>query len=257
MAAAKADLRRSYALELVSHNPDVLLAHSLPVATALKEATATIPIICAWGGDFVATGLVASLARPGGNVTGFMAVEPSVAGKWLELLKEAAPNVRRLAIVRAPENPGNLLYSRSINAANVRLGFDLTDLDAQGAVQIEDAIDAFARLTNSGLLILPGASTSVYRSAILAAATRNRLPSVYPFGNFAAEGGLLAYGAAEIDLFRRAASYVDRVLRGEKPADLPVEVPSKFELVINLKTAKAIGLTIPPTLLARADEVIE
>jgi putative ABC transport system substrate-binding protein len=257
MAAANADLRRSYALELVSHNPDVLLAHSVPVAIALKQATASIPIVCAWGGDLVAVGLVASLARPGGNVTGFMATEPSLGGKWLELLKEAAPNVKRVAIVRAPENPGKSLYLRSINAANSKLDFELTNLDAQDAVQIERAVDAFAHAANSGLLILPGASTSVYRSAIVAAAARNQLPSIYPFRNFAVDGGLLAYGADEIDLFRRAASYVHRVLHGEKPADLPVQVPTKFELVINLKTAKDLGLVVPAVLLTRADEVIE
>src|SRR4051794_19816099 len=257
MAAANPDLRQNYALELVSGAPDILLAHSVPVARAFKQATATIPIICAWGGDFVAAGLVTSLARPGGNVTGFTATEPSLAGKWLELLNEVAPTLSRVAIIHAPENAGRSQYRSSINAANSKLRIELTDLDTQDADQIGHALDAFAGASNVGFLVLPGASTSVYRTAIVAAAARNQHPSIYPFRYFATEGGLLAYGADESDLFRRAASYVDRILRGEKLADLPVQVPTKFELIINLKTAKALGLTVPAQLLARADEVIE
>jgi putative ABC transport system substrate-binding protein len=257
MAAANADRRRSYALELVSGRPDVLLAHSVPVAIAFKQATATIPIICAWGGDFVAAGLVTSLARPGGNVTGFTATEPSLAGKWLELLNEVAPNLRRVAIIHAPENPGRSQYRSSIDGANSKLRIELTDLETQDADQIGHALDAFAGASNSGFLVLPGASTSVHRTAIVAAAARNQHPSIYPFRYFATEGGLLAYGADESDLFRRAASYVDRILRGEKAADLPVQVPTKFELIINLKTARALGLTVPASVLASADEVIE
>ena len=221
-AAADPTLRRAYAMDLVSRAPDVILANTVPVTAALKEATTTIPIVFAGGGDPVAAGLVASLARPGGNITGFPVTEPSLAGKWLELLREIAPGTQRVAVLHAPENPIRLQYLSAISAANARLNLDIVEFNVQSGEQIERAIDTLARAPNTALLVLPGASTSVHRNAIITAAARNRLPAVYPFRYFATSGGLVAYGADNGDLFRRAASYVDRILRGEKPANLPI-----------------------------------
>jgi putative ABC transport system substrate-binding protein len=256
-AAADADRTRSYAVELVSLTPDAIVANTLPVAAALKKATTTIPIVIAFGGDPVTAGLVSNQAHPGGNITGFTVAETPLAGKWLELLRELAPDATRVAIIRAPENPNLTGYVRAIEAANAGHTLELTQVDVNDGPDIGRAIDAFAHGSNGALMVLPGPSTFVYRKAIISAAAGGRLPAIYPFRSFSDDGGLASYGANEVDVFRRAASYVDRILRGENAGDLPVQEPTKFDLVINLKTAKALGLTIPPTLLARADEVIE
>jgi putative ABC transport system substrate-binding protein len=256
-AAADADRMRSYAVELVSLTPDAIVANTLPVAAALKKATTTIPIVIALGGDPVTAGLISDQAHPGGNITGFTVAETPLAGKWLELLQELAPDATRVAIIRAPQNPNLMGYMRAIEAANAGHKLELTQLDANDGPGIGRAIDAFAHGSKGALMVLPGPSTFVYREAIISAAAGGRLPAIYPFRFFVDDGGLASYGADEIDVFRRAASYVDRILRGEKAGDLPVQEPTKFELVINLKTAKALGLTVPPTLLSRADKVIE
>jgi putative ABC transport system substrate-binding protein len=257
-ATADAELRRKHAAELVSRAPDVIVANTAPVAAALKQATASIPIVLAAGADPVASGLVANLARPGGNLTGFSVTEPSLGGKWLDLCKELSPHSTRAAIIHDPANPTRRHYLGSIEAVNARLSFELVQLDVRDGAQIAAGIEDFARSGRGGaLVVLPGAATGVHRGAIIAAATRNRLASIYPSRFYATDGGLASYGADFVDIFRRAASYVDRILRGEKPGDLPIQQPTKFELVINLKTARALGLEVPPTLLARADEVIE
>jgi putative ABC transport system substrate-binding protein len=187
----------------------------------------------------------------------FSLTEPSLGGKWLDLLKEVAPGATRVAVIYAPESPVRPQYSRAIDEVNARLKVELTALEANDGAQIERDIHGFTRAPHGALLVLPGASTSVHRDAIIAAAMGARVPAIYPFPHFVRSGGLMSYGTDVHDAFRRAASYVDRILRGEKPGDLPVQQPTKFELVINLKTAKALGIDVPPTLLARADEVIE
>ena len=254
-AAADADRTKNYAVELVNLTPDAIVANTLPVAAALKKATTTIPIVIAFGGDPVAAGLVNNQAHPGGNITGFTVTETLIAGKWLELLKALAADATRVAIIRAPENPNVIGYVRAIEAANTGQKLELTQLDA--SPDIGRAIDVFAHGSKGALLVLPGPSTFVYREAIIAAAAGGRLPAIYPFRFFADAGGLASYGANEVDVFRGAASYIDRILRGEKAGDLPVQEPTKFEFVINLMTAKALGLSVPQTLLATADEVIE
>jgi ABC-type uncharacterized transport system substrate-binding protein len=256
-SAGEADRRRTYADELISEAPDVILADSAPVTAALKARTRTIPIVFGSGGDPIAAGLVTNLARPGENVTGFSLTEPSLGGKWLGLLKELAPRATRIAIVYAPENPVRLHYARAIEQVNAHLKLELFVLEASDELQIERDITAFARVPGSALLVLPGPSTSVYRPAIIAAAMRAHLPAIYPFRSFTRSGGLASYGPDFNDSFRRAATYVDRILRGEQAGDLPVQQPTKFELVINLNAARALGIEVPPTLLARADEVIE
>jgi putative tryptophan/tyrosine transport system substrate-binding protein len=249
--------RRVNAAEMVSRAPDVILASGAPIAMAVKQETAKIPIVFASGSDPVRNGLVTNLARPEGNITGFPATEPSLSGKWLELLKAFAPNTMRVAIIEAPENPVLAEYwSAAQSAAQGRI-VEMTKIEARNDVQIAHDIDGFARAPNGALLVLPGLSTGVHGDAIVAGAARHRLPGVYPFRFFAVSGGLMSYGVDNIDLFRRAATYVDRILRGETPSNLPVQLPTKFELVINLKTAKAIGLAVPTSLLVAADEVIE
>jgi putative ABC transport system substrate-binding protein len=248
---------RSYAVELVNLTPDAIVANALPVASALKKATTTIPIVIAVGGDPVTAGLVSNLAHPGGNITGFTVTETALAGKWLELLKELAPDAARVAIICPPENPNLTGYVRAIEAANAGHTLELTQVDVNDGPDIKRAIDAFAHGSKGALLVLPGPATHVYRKAIISAAADGRLPAIYPFRFFADDGGLASYGANEVEVFRRAASYVDRILRGENAGDLPVQEPTKFELVINLKTAKMLGLTVPQALLATADDVIE
>ena len=256
-AEADANRRRSQAAALVSARPDVIVANTAPVAIALKHATSTIPIVYAVGADPVISGLVTNLARPGGNITGFSVTEPSLGGKWLELLWEFSPTATRAGIVNDPANATREQYLRAIQTASARLKIELTQLDVHDGARIGTAIDAFARGSNGMLLVLPGAATGVHRRAIIEAALRNRLPAIYPFRFYAADGGLASYGADQTDIFRRTASYVDRILRGEKAGDLPIQLPTKYEFVINLKTAKALGLEIPSMLLARTDEVIE
>ncbi len=256
-AEADAARRQSEADDLVRAKPDVIVANTAPVARALLKATSTIPIVYASGGDPVASGLATNIARPGGNFSGFSVTEPSLGGKWLELLKEFAPAATRVAVVHDPANPVRAQYLRSIDASNAKLNIALTQLDLDSAAGITKSIDAFAQQAGGTLLVLPGAATGVHRAAIIAAAIRNRLPAIFPTRFYADDGGLASYGAEYKTIFRQSAVYVDRVLRGEKIGDLPIQQPTRFELVINLKTAKALGLTVPPTLLARADEVIE
>jgi putative ABC transport system substrate-binding protein len=249
--------RLVYAAEIVSRAPDVIFASGAPEAIALQQATAKIPIVFASGSDPVRNGLVTNLARPEGNITGFPAYVPSLSGKWLELLKAFVPHATRVAIVAAPENPIRAEYLSAVQSAAQERTVETTIIELRDDVQIKRDIDVFARAAESALLVLPGASTIVHRDAIVAAAALHRLPAVYPFRYFAASGGLMSYGVDTSDLFRRAATYVDRILRGERPGNLPVQLPTKFELVINLNTAKTLGLTVPPALLATADEVIE
>ena len=256
-AAGDPDRFRKYAAELVALAPDVVLAASgTPLVVALQQATATVPIVFVGVADPVGAGLVESLARPGGNATGFTVYEYSMSGKWIELLKEIAPRVTRAAVVREPAISGTGQWG-AIQSVAPSLGVELFPIGVRDAGEIERAIIAFSRGSNGGLIVTGSPSTSVHRHQIIALAARLLLPAVYPYRYFVASGGLLSYGPDPTDQFRRAAGYVDRILKGEKPADLPVQVPTKYELVINLKTAKALGLEVPAALLARADEVIE
>jgi putative ABC transport system substrate-binding protein len=224
---------------------------------ALKRETRTIPILFANVADPVGSGLVPSLAKPGGNVTGFTAVEYAIIGKWLELLKEIAPGVERVALIGNPDLVFTKSFQRSLEAVAPSFAVKPVAAEVRDPADIERVIAAFAREPNGGLLAVPAFTASMYRAVIFQMATRHRLPTVFPFRFYAVDGALASYGPDMIDQYRRVAGYADRILRGAKPADLPVQAPTKFDLVINLKTAKAIGIEIPPTLLARADEVIE
>src|SRR5262249_7695906 len=236
--------------------PDVILAHGATTVRPLLQAARDIPIVFPIVGDPVGAGFVESLGRPGGNATGFMTQEYSFAGKWLELLKQIAPGVTRGAVLRdAPQGSGTSQFA-VIQAMAPSLGVEVTPVNLRDTSEIERAIGAFARASNGGLVVTTGPA-AVHRHLIVAVAAQHKLPAVYFARLFPAAGGLIPYGAYYIDQYQRAAGYVDRILRGEKPADLPVQAPTKFELVINIKTAKALGLTVPDTLLARADEVIE
>jgi putative ABC transport system substrate-binding protein len=256
-AADDADLYRRYATELVVLAPDVILTSGSPSVAALQQATRSVPIVFANVGDAVGMGLVESLSRPGGNITGFSAFEFSFSGKWLELLKELSPGVSRAAILRdlaLSQGSGHLGAIQSV-ASSLRV--ELSPVSVGDAGALERAVAAFARSANGGLIVTPSPWAITHRDLIIALAARHRLPAVYSFRYFITSGGLISYGPSSIDPFRRAAGYVDRILRGEKPADLPVQAPTKYELVVNLKTAKAMGLEVPATVLARADEVIE
>jgi putative ABC transport system substrate-binding protein len=256
-AAADVDRFRSYAAELVALAPDVLLASGHPSMVALQQATRTVPIVFLQVVDPVGAGFVESLARPGGNVTGFTVFEYGISGKWLELLKELAPNVTRAAIIRDPAITAGTGQFAAIQAVAPSLGIEVSPIGVRDAGEIERAIGVFARSSNGGLIVTGSALAAVHRDLIVTLAARHKLPAVYSFRYFATVGGLISYGPDSLDAYRRAAGYVDRILKGEKAADLPVQAPTKFELVINLESAKAIGIEIPPTLLARADEVIE
>jgi len=256
-AGDKTDDIRKHAAELVALAPDVILAQGATTVRPLLQLTRTVPIVFPIAADPVGAGLVDSLARPGGNVTGFMTTEYSFGGKWLELLKQVAPDVTRVAVLRDATQGGGTSQSAVIQAMAPSLGVEVSLINLRDAPEIERAISAFARSPNGGLIIVPGASGAVHHDLIIALAAQHRLPAVYPLRFFVAGGGLISYGTDYIDQYRRAAGYVDRILKGEKVADLPVQAPTKYELVINLKTARALGLEIPPTLLARADEVIE
>jgi len=252
-----ADLYRRYAEELVAMAPDALLA-SGAAAYPMQQATRTVPIVFANVVDPVGAGLVASLARPGGNVTGFMTVEYGMSGKWLGLLKQIAPNVARAAILRDPTNPVSIGQLAAIQAVAPSLQVELSPLNVRApAADIERAVSTFARASNGGLIVVVGAQGAAHRELIVTLAARHRLPAVYPYRYFVTSGGLMSFGPDEVDQYRRAAGYIDRTLKGEKPSDLPVQSPTRFETVINLTTAKALGLTIPETLLATADEVIQ
>ncbi len=249
--------RRRYAGELVALVPDVILASATPATLALQQATRTMPIVFANVADPVGAGIVESLARPGGNVTGFALFEYSLSVKWLELLKEIAPRVTRAAVIRDAANPAAIGQFGVIQSAAPSFGVELSPVVARDSGDIERAVTALARSPNSGLIVLGSALGAFQSDLIVMLAAQHRLPAVYPFRYFVIGGGLISYGPNSIDQYRQAAGYVDRILKGEKPADLPVQAPTKYELVINLKTAKALGLEIPPMLLARADEVIE
>jgi putative tryptophan/tyrosine transport system substrate-binding protein len=252
-----ADAISKYAAELVALAPDVILAQSTAAVAPLLKSTHTIPIVFTVVADPVGAGYVQTLARPGGNATGFTGFEYAFAGKWLELLKEIAPPVTRVAVLRESESVTGPAQFGAIQAVAPTLGVELRPVDTRNAEEIERAITAFARDSNGGIIVTGSPAATVHRKTIVALAARHRLPSVYYTRYFAAEGGLISYGPDFVDQFRRAAGYVDRILKGEKPADLPVQAPTKYETVLNLKTAKALGLAVPTTVLARADEVIE
>lgn len=248
---------RAYAIELVGLKPDVILAVSALVLQPLLQEARSIPIVFTQIGDPVGSGFVASMPHPGGNITGFTPAEFSMQGKKLEILKEVAPRVTRVAVLLNPEQIPQAGMWRAIEDVAPTFRVQLTAAAVRDPAEIERAIDIFARESNGGLIVLPSGLTIVHRGLIIALAARHRLPAVYQYRQFVTDGGLMSYGNDLADQYRQAASYVDRILRGEKPGDLPVQQPTKFELVINLRTAKALGLTVPPTLLDRADEVIE
>jgi putative tryptophan/tyrosine transport system substrate-binding protein len=254
--AGNVERYRTFAAELVALTPDILVTVGAPAVEALQRATRTVPIVFTSVTDPVGGGLVASLARPGGNTTGFTLSEYGLSGKWLELLKEIAPRVMRTAVLRDPVAVGIGQFA-AIQAVAPSLQVELSPVDVRDAGEIERAVTAFADRPNGALIVTASAFTMIHRELIIALARRHQLPAVCPFRYYITGGGLISYGPDPIDLARRAASYVDRILKGESPADLPVQNPTKYELVINLKTAKALGLEIPPTLLARADKVIE
>jgi len=252
------ELMQRFAKELVALQPDLILSHTTPTTTALLQQTRTIPIVFAIVGDPVGSGFVASFPQPGGNVTGFNVSEPTLAGKFLELLKEIAPGVGRVAMLF---NPSTATYAEywlnPFKAAAASLGVEAIMAPVHDRSELESVVAAQARGLNSGLIVMPDGFMNVHRAEVTSLAARYRLPAVYPYRFFVELGGLLSYGPDQTDNFRRAATYVDRILRGEKPADLPVQAPVKFELVVNIKTAKALGLDVPFLLQQRADEVIE
>jgi putative ABC transport system substrate-binding protein len=255
--AVDADRYRIYAEELVALAPDVILAGSSAALAPLQRATRTVPIVFAGIADPVGGGYVDSLARPGGNVTGFALFEYGIAGKWLELLRQISPTVTRVAVMRDPTISLGIGQWAVIQAMAPSTGVDLSLVNMRDAGEIERDITAFARSSNGGLIVTAGPWGTVHRELIISLAARHKLPAVYFERFFVTGGGLISYGPHMIDQYQRAASYVDRILKGEKATDLPVQTPTKYELAINLKTAKALGLAVPPTLLARADEVIE
>jgi putative ABC transport system substrate-binding protein len=248
---------RRHAADLVELAPDVILASGGSIVGPLLQATSTVPIVFTQTPDPVGAGFVESLARPGGNATGFSIFDYSLGGKWLELLKEVAPRVTRAAVIRDPATPQGIGQFSAIQSLAPSLSLEVTPLNARDAGEIERAIAAVDRNPNSGLIVTGSNLAIVHRELIVTLAARYKLPAVYPLGFFVTGGGLISYGPEGIDPHRRAAAYVDRILRGEKPADLPVQAPTKYELVINMKTAKALGLEVPATVLARADQVIE
>ena len=254
--AGDPELFRRYAAELVALAPDVILASGASMY-ALQQVTREVPIVFVQVPDPVGAGIVLSMARPGRNATGFTPFEYGVSAKWLELLKEIAPRVTRAAVVRDPAIPTGTGQLGAIQSVAPSFGVELSPVDVRDVREIEGTVAAFARGSNGGLIVTASALAVVHREVIITLATRYKLPAVFFLRSFVTDGGLISYGPDSMDQFRRAAGYVDRILKGEKPADLPVQAPTKYELVINLKTARALGLDVPPTLLARADEVIE
>ena len=251
------DRIRRDAADLVERAPDVILSSGTPTVAALQRATSSVPIVFAQVVDPVGSGFVETLARPGGNITGFSVFEYSFSGKWLELLKELAPHVRRAAVLRDLALASGSGQFGAIQAVAPQLGVELTAVGVGSAREIEHGLAAFARSANGGMIVTGSTLALDHRELIITLAARHRLPAIYSFRYFVTVGGLISYGSNSVDPFRRAARYVDRILKGEKPAGMPVEAPIKYELVINVKTANALGLTVPPSLLARADEVIE
>jgi putative ABC transport system substrate-binding protein len=254
--AADPDNFRKYAAELIALGPDVVLASTTPAVLQLQQASRTVPIVFVSAIDPVGSGLIASMARPGGNITGFVVFEYALAVKWLELLKEIAPGVKRAAVLRDPTVAAGIGQFAAIQAAG-SVGMELSAIDLRDAGEIERAIADFAQRPNGGLIVTASQFGTNNPGPLVALAARHKLPSVYPFRYFASAGGLMSYGPDQLDEYHRAAAYVDRILKGEKPADLPVQAPTKYQLAINLKTAKGLGLTVPPALLARAEDVIE
>jgi putative ABC transport system substrate-binding protein len=255
--AGDAERQKTAALELVHLAPDAIVVAGSPAVADLQRLTSTIPIVFTQVGDPVIAGFVRSLARPDGNITGFEGFEPAMGGKWLGVLKEAMPNLSRAAVLFGSDSGASTAYLRTAEAIAPSLGVAVTPVDVVDSGAIERAVAAFAGQPDNGLVVLPHPRTSADRGSIIILAARYRLPAIYPSRIFTAEGGLLSYGFDPVDTWRDAATYVDRILRGEKPADLPVQTPTKFELIVNLKTANALGLTVSASLTARADEVIE
>jgi putative ABC transport system substrate-binding protein len=252
------DRARAFAAEMVRSAPDVILAGgSNPALTELRRLTSTIPIVFTQMSDPVGSGFVTSLARPGGNMTGFQNFEPEMGGKWLGVLKEAVPNLSRAVVLFGSNAAANVALLRAAEAIAPTLGVQLTAFDFVADADFERAIAAFATQPDGGVIVFPHPNTVANRASLIILAARHRLPAIYPFRFFAVEGGLISYGIDQVEQWRGAASYVDRILRGEKPGGLPVQAPTKYELVVNLKTAKALGLHIPPAFPLRADEVIE
>jgi putative tryptophan/tyrosine transport system substrate-binding protein len=245
------------ARELVATQPDVILAHTTPVAAALQRESRTIPIVFVNVSDPIGSGFITTLARPGGNFTGVLLYEPSIVGKWLAMLKEISPRLERVALVANPKTTAYDYFLRAAEAIAPSLAIKLVPDPVATAADIKQAIESFAGAPGGGLLLPPDGTVILHRDLVIALAAQHKLPAVYPFHFFVAAGGLMAYGADRADIFALAASYVDRILRGDKPADLPVQAPTKFETSLNLRTAKALGLPIPPGLLVAADDVIE
>ena len=256
-AAGEAARMKPLAEELVNLTPEVIVSSGGPTLAALQQATRTIPLVFGQVMDPVAAGFVDSLSRPGGNITGFSSFEYAMGGKWLGTLKEIAPSIVRVAVLRDPGTVGAIGMLGAIQAVMPSFAMPLTIASGRDAAEFERVIDAFANEPNGGLIVLPAPNTIRNRQAIIASAARRRVPTIYPYRFFVKDGGLISYGIVPSERFRRAAAYVDAILKGAKPSDLPVQQPTKFEIVINLTTAKALGLAVPPTLLARADEVIE
>jgi putative ABC transport system substrate-binding protein len=257
-APGDTESNQQFAKELVALQPDLIVSWSTPPTAALLQQTRTIPIIFIAVNDPISSGFVASFPRPGGNLTGFVILEPTIGGKWLEMLREIAPRVERVAFLFNPaQAPTADYYLNSFKAAAASFAVETNAVQIRDGSEIESVVTAQARAPNGGLVVVPDAFLTAHRAQITSLATRYSLPAVYPFRAFAEIGGLISYGPDLVDQFRRVAGYADRILKGTKPAELPVQAPTKFELVINLKTAKALGLEVPPTLLARADEVIE
>jgi putative ABC transport system substrate-binding protein len=249
---------RAYATELVHSAPGLIVGSGTPITAALKEATSTIPIVFNLVNDPVGQGFVASLSRPGGNITGFTFIDFPLIGKWLEMIKEIAPGVRHIALMFNPDTtPFYPAFLHELEAANKSLAVELSASPVHDEAEVEAAITALAREPGGGLIAAPDAFINNHRRAIMTLTEQHRLPAIYGFRQFAREGALISYGPDSGDIVRRSAGYVDRILKGERPADLPVQAPTKYELVLNLKTAKALGLDVPSSLLARADEVIE
>jgi putative tryptophan/tyrosine transport system substrate-binding protein len=256
-AAGDDEQTRKYAAELIALAPEVVLAVATATVGPLKRVSGTTPIVFVQVSDPVGAGFVESLARPGGNTTGFTLFEFSMSAKWLELLKDIEPSLTRVAVLRDPDLASGIGQFAAMQSVAPSLGVELTSIGVRGASEIERALSAVAQRSNTGLVVLPGSLTLLHRKLIITLAAHHHLPAVYPYRYHVTDGGLISYGPDTIDQYRLAAGYVDRILKGEKPAELPVQAATKFELVINLKTAKTLGIEVPPTLLARADEVIE
>jgi putative ABC transport system substrate-binding protein len=256
-ASLDAAQARAVAAEIANLGPDVIVAATAPVLAAAHRQTKTIPIVFMQVTDPVSDGFVASLAHPGGNVTGFTIFEHSFAGKWLEMLKEVVPTMTRVAVVQNPDHPAWTAYVRAVRDVASAIKVEVTPAPANNAAEVEAALAAFAQSSNGGVILLPSPLVTTNRDTIAAATLRHRLPSIYIARLYPASGGLMSYGIDIPELTRQVAGYVDRILKGAKPADLPVQAASRFEMVFNLKTAKALGITVPPTMLGRADEVIE